>query len=214
MADLNAKDLKNLFNTWANVMGQNKDYLIELDSHVGDSDLGLTMSDGFKAASVSANEYEDSDLGKMCYQAGKAMSNAVPSTMGTLMASGLMAAGKELKGVDSLDAEGIYTFFKAYFDGVQNRGKAQIGEKTFLDGLAGAVESLKQDAEQGVSQKDAALHAADAAHQGFLNTKGMLAQHGRAGGRGEQSRELLDPGAAVADLLMKGYAEFVLSQSV
>ena len=39
MADLKAKDLKELFNTWANVMGQNKDYLIELDSHVGDSDL-------------------------------------------------------------------------------------------------------------------------------------------------------------------------------
>jgi len=37
----------------------------------------------------------------------------------------------------------------------------------------------------------------------------MIAQFGRAAGRGEQSRDLLDPGAAVADLLMKGYAEFM-----
>ena len=56
---------------------------------------------------------------------------------------------------------------------------------------------------------EAAKRAAEAAHRGFLSTKGMIAQFGRAAGRGEQSRDLLDPGAAVADLLMKGYAEFM-----
>ncbi|NMB94750.1 MAG: dihydroxyacetone kinase subunit L, partial [Flexilinea flocculi] len=143
------------------------------------------------------------------YNAGKAMSTAVPSTMGTLMASGLMAVGKTLKGCTDLDMDGIVSFFQAYFDGVQSRGKAQVGDKTFLDGLFGAVESLKTDAAANLPLKEAAEHASQAAHQGFLNTKGMLAQFGRAAGRGEQSRDLLDPGAAVADLLMKGFAIFI-----
>ncbi len=208
MANLNADDLRKLFAVWAAVMEENRAYLIDLDSKVGDSDLGLTMSDGFRTVSQTADEFDGADIGKMAYQAGKAMASAVPSTMGTLMASGLMAVGKELKGVETLDESGMHAFFKAFLDGVQSRGKAEVGEKTFLDGLAPAVNSLAKDAESGVSMKTAAQNAAEAAHQGFLNTKGMLAVHGRAGGRGEQSRDLLDPGAAVADLLMKGFAEF------
>ena len=117
------------------------------------------------------------------------MATAVPSTMGTLMASGLMNAGKVLKGQEEADdAE----FFQAYFDGVQSRGKAQIGEKTFLDGLAPAVQAMKE----GRTPSE----TADIAWKAFEDTKGMAI-------RGEESRELLDPGAAVAALLMKGYAE-------
>ena len=72
--------------------------LINLDSIVGDGDLGLTMSDGFVAAYKAVAESEETDAGRILYNAGKAMSTAVPSTMGTLMASGLMQAGKVLKG--------------------------------------------------------------------------------------------------------------------
>lgn len=210
---LQANDLKQLMQHWAEIMERNRDYLIKLDSAVGDSDLGLTMSDGFAAASKAIANQDETDIGKLAYNAGKAMSTAVPSTMGTLMASGLMAVGKALKGKTEMDDQTVAEFFQAYFDGVQSRGKAQVGEKTFLDGLYGAVESLKADVADGKLLSDAAPRAAVAAHAGFLATKGMLAQHGRAGGRGEQSRDLLDPGAAVADLLMQGFAEFVAEKT-
>ena len=78
-------------------MCENKDYLIELDSVVGDGDLGLTMSDGFLAAYNAVKDFEENDIGKLLYSSGKAMSTAVPSTMGTLMASGLTHAGNILK---------------------------------------------------------------------------------------------------------------------
>ena len=203
---MNAKDLRQLLRIWADIMAEHRTYLIDLDSVVGDGDLGLTMSDGFKAAADAAQASDELDLGKLAYLAGKAMSTAVPSTMGTLMASSLMNAGKTLKGMDTLDDSGIVTFFQAYWDGVQNRGKAALGEKTFLDGLAPAVESLQRDLAAGTDRHTAAQHAAEAAHAAFLNTRGMIAKHGRAATRGEASRDLLDPGAAVADLLMKGYA--------
>ena len=135
-------------------------------------------------------------------------SSAVPSTMGTLMASGLMNTGKVLKGTEQLTSAQEAQLFEAYLEGVKNRGKAEVGDKTFLDGLAPAVQALAQASQAGPIGAKEAQAAADAAWQAFENTRGMLAKHGRMAIRGEASRELLDPGAAVAALLMKGYAEF------
>ncbi len=200
-------ELKELLRVWAELMAANKQRLIDLDGAVGDSDLGLTMAGGFRAAYEAVKDNPETDVGKLAYQAGKAMGSAVPSTMGTLMASGLMNAGKELKGIES--KEGIFwlRFFQAYFDGVQSRGKAQLGEKTFLDGLYPAVKALENNADD---MTIAAQLAAKAANDAFLATKGMLAKHGRMAIRGEQSREYLDPGAAVAALLMEGFSQTMI----
>jgi dihydroxyacetone kinase-like protein len=209
---MKADGFKALLSCWADVMKENSKYLIELDSVVGDGDLGLTMSDGFLAASEAVKNSDEADIGKLAYMAGKAMSTAVPSTMGTLMASGFMSAGKALKGASELDLGGVAQFFKAYLEGVQNRGKAEIGDKTFLDGLYPAVKALTEGAEAGTDLSEAVQNAAQAAHEAFLSTKGMLAKHGRAAAYGEKSRQGLDPGAAVADLMMKGYADFVANR--
>lgn len=205
---MNAADFRALMERWAVVMADHRDWLIQLDSVVGDSDLGLTMSDGFRAAADAVNKAPAVNVGKTAYLAGKAMASAVPSTMGTLMASGLMNAGKTFKGVEQCNAKQEVGFFRAYFDGVKSRGKAELGDKTFLDGLYPAIEALDNAINSGIEEAEAACLAAQAAWTAFENTKGMLAKHGRMAIRGEQSRELLDPGAAVAALLMRGYADF------
>ena len=200
-------DLKELLKIWAEIMAANKQRLIELDGMVGDSDLGLTMADGFRAAYDAVKDSDERDIGKLSYLAGKAMGSSVPSTMGTLMASGLMYAGKELRGVETMEGFMWPKFFRSYFDGVRNRGKAELGDKTFLDGLYPAVEVLEAHADD---MKTAAPLAAAAADKAFLATRGMLAKHGRMAIRGEQSREYLDPGAAVAALLMEGFAQTMM----
>ena len=187
------------------IMCENRDYLIQLDSVVGDGDLGLTMSDGFKAAYEKIVNEDERDIGKVIYTAGKAMSVAVPSTMGTLMASGLMEAGKKLKGKEELTDQDVVLLFKGYLEGVANRGKAKVGEKTFLDGFNPAVEALEQAIIAGETLQIAAKKAYEAATKGFENTTTMIAVHGRAATRGEASRTLQDPGAAVAMLIMRGF---------
>ena len=107
-------ELKKYLRCTADVMMENRDHLIQLDSVVGDGDLGLTMSDGFKAAADCAEASDETDAGKLLYMAGKAMSTAVPSTMGTLMASGLMQAGKALKGKCELTFGDQITLYAAY----------------------------------------------------------------------------------------------------
>lgn len=199
--------IKKLLNLISNIMSENKEKLIEMDSIVGDGDLGLTMSDGFKAAYEAIKDLNETDIGRMLYFAGKAMSTAVPSTMGTLMASGLMNAGKELRGKTELDNEGLYQLFKAYEDGVANRGKAKIGEKTFLDGLHPAVEVLSNNDKP---LYELAKDAYNASKEGYENTSTMLAVHGRAATRGEASRTLKDPGAYVATLIMEAFLKSVV----
>lgn len=197
--------LKKLLRCTADIMMENKENLIQLDSVVGDGDLGLTMSDGFKAAADNAKASTESDAGKLIYMAGKAMSTAVPSTMGTLMASGLMQAGKVLKGKTDIEFSDIVDLYAAYEKGVMNRGKAKVNEKTFLDGIDPAVISLKESLANNLNIKEAADKAYQAAQEGYENTATMLAVHGRAATRGEASRTLKDPGACVAVLMMKAF---------
>lgn len=204
---MNNKFLVKLLKSIADIMVENRDYLIDLDSIVGDGDLGLTMSDGFTAAYKTAADSNEEDAGKLMYNSGKAMSVAVPSTMGTLMASGLMNAGKVLKGKTELTNDDIAALFESFMEGVANRGKAKIGEKTFLDGMNPAVEALKASVAQGDTLITAAQKAEKAADEGFNFTTTMIAVHGRAATRGEASRTLLDPGAAVAMLMMRAFAK-------
>ncbi len=208
-SQMDSQFILNMLHSIKDIMLENKDYLIELDSVIGDGDLGLTMSDGFKAAAEAASAAGGEDIGKLLYTGGKAMASAVPSTMGTLMASGLMNAGKALKSETVLDLSKLALLFQAYADGVAARGKAQVGDKTFLDGIVPAVNALSRAAKKEESLSETAKSAADAAQIGYDNTLGMLARHGRAAARDEASRELKDPGAMVAVLLMKGLLKAV-----
>lgn len=185
----------------SDIMAENKDKLIEMDGIVGDGDLGLTMSDGFKAAYDAVSDGAIADAGKLLFAAGKAMANKVPSTMGSLMATGLKQAGKDLKGKETLEDADVVQIFASYEAGVAKLGEAKVGDKTFLDGLHPAVESLQ------ASLADMAGKAADAAEEGFKATTTMLAVHGRAATRGEASRSLEDPGAKVASLIMQAFAK-------
>lgn len=202
---MNTEFLISLLKEYKMVMVENRDYLINLDSVCGDGDLGLTMSDGFAAAYDAVSAGTEADAGKILYTAGKAMSTAVPSTMGTLMASGLIQAGKVLKGKSELAPSDVVDLFQAYQEGVQTRGKAQIGDKTFLDGWAPAVDAVREAVATNKDMKTVSEKAHKAAAAGFKNTTDMVAKHGRAATRGEASKALEDPGAAVAMLLMEAF---------
>lgn len=184
------------------VMIEHCDELIDMDSVVGDGDLGLTMSDGFKAGYKAVENNQEIDIGKLLYTAGKTMASAVPSTMGTLMASGFMNAGKIMRGRLKGNTKDLSDLFEAFYDGVAARGKAKVGDKTFLDGMYPAVQLLKSFADGDVPFEEIASSVCVAAKEGYLGTVGMISVHGRAAARGEASRQLVDPGAAVAWLMM------------
>ena len=107
--------------------------LTELDQAVGDGDLGVTAIKLAEALETAAHR-GGADLGKFLAQTGMALNRAAPSTMGTLMATALMQAGKRaLEQRMPLPAADLPQFLSAATEGVRTRGKANLGDKTLLD---------------------------------------------------------------------------------
>jgi dihydroxyacetone kinase-like protein len=206
---LHAPDFVALLLRLKALMEEQKEFLIALDGQVGDSDLGLTMSKGFAAASDAVAGSADPS-GKLLMRAGMAMAKAAPSTMGTLVATGLMRGGKALEGVEAAGTPELRRFWDAFLKGILERGKAQPGEKTVVDALVPVVAALERAEAEGTPLPAALQAAAAAAGAGVEGTKAMVAQRGKAAAFQEKTRGLPDAGATVGALMVGAFRDFVV----
>lgn len=190
------------------IMDENKAYLIELDAASGDGDLGLTMSKGFAAGKDAALASTEQDMGKFLFVIGSAMAKAAPSTMGTLMASGFIKAAKSFKGKTELDAADFALFCDQYYTGIQERGKANPGERTLLDSLKPAADAVAELTGKGETDLHVLAEAAyKAALEGVEATKEMVAMHGKTVVHRAKLHGVPDQGAIVGSLFYKAWAE-------
>lgn len=201
------EDLRTQFKVISAHINANKDLLIELDSALGDGDLGLTMSTGFEAAVEALEADAGEDLGKTLMQVGMAVNNKAPSTMGTLISSAILRAARVVKGKAEFDDQDCVEMAKAAVQGIKDRGKAERGDKTILDSLIPAVEALEARLQEGASIKEALEDAAQAVKEGFEATAEMVSQKGRGHYYGEKSRGHKDPGAAVGMLIFEALSQ-------
>jgi dihydroxyacetone kinase-like protein len=191
------------------VLAENKDYLTQLDSAIGDADHGINMDRGFAAVEKKLPTVEDKDIGTILKTTGMALVGTVGGAGGPLYGTFFMRAGMALNGKDELSAEDMVKAFEAAIEGVKMRGKATTGEKTMLDALVPALEAMKAVVDQGGSIHDALVAAAQAAEEGMKATIPMLATKGRASYLGERSIGHQDPGATSSYLMMKCAAETI-----
>ena len=201
---------RGLFAKFSDTMSSEREELIAMDSVVGDGDLGITMDKAFAAAAAEVEAMcaaGENDLSKIIMKAGMKMASAAPSTMGTLMGSGFMSGGKALKGSMSLGTEELARFFTEFFNIVQQRGKAQPGEKTVLDVLKPVADRLNVlgDMELSEAMSEVRVTSRDALER----TGQMVAQHGKAATFSDKSKGLIDQGAYVIDLLINCFWEEV-----
>ena len=209
MNTLNATDIKAIFKKFDEIMAAQKDYLIELDATVGDGDLGITMTKGFRAAAKTISALDESDAGQLMAKAGMAIAQAAPSTMGTLVGSGFMKAGKAVNGNSEVGLGDLAEAMTQFVEGIMARGKAKPGEKTLIDSMDPAAQALRQAVAENLSLKEGVNSAYEAAKQGLEATKDMVPQHGKQVPHREKSKGLHDPGATVGMLIMRGFAEYV-----
>ncbi len=211
MEKLTFKDIQTLITQIKDMTDQKKEYLIELDSVMGDGDLGLTMAKAFAAASEYATNSTDSDIGTLLMKSGMAMAKAAPSTMGTLIGTGFMRGGKALKGIQEIDLPTYTTFWKHFVEGIMERGKSKVGEKTIVDSLYPSYEALQKATDANLPLVDGAKASSIAAKEGMELTKTMVAQHGRAAYYQEKSRTAQDAGATFASLLIDEFTSYITS---
>jgi dihydroxyacetone kinase-like protein len=185
-----------------------RDELCALDASAGDGDLGATLDAGFAEVGLWLESSEESDdIGAMLHEVGMQLARKAPSTIGALLGSAFMRAGKELAGRPELRAEDAVTLLEAAASGVADRGRAVVGQRTILDAMTAAAAGAALAANQGLDTAGVLRSAAVGAKNGADETATMEPVHGRAGWIAERARGTRDAGAAAWAVYVDGLAE-------
>ena len=200
-------DVINWLNECGRVIAENKDYLTQLDSAIGDADHGANMDRGFKAALAKLPAVADKDIGTLLKSVGMTLVQTVGGAGGPLYGTFFMQAGTTTANKMELTVADWAASLEAALNGVIARGKAQPGDKTMVDALTPAVNALKQAVTDGTDQNEALRRSASAAEQGMKDTIPLVARKGRASYLGERSAGHQDPGATSSYLLLKTAAD-------
>lgn len=208
---VDAADARRVVETYAQVVAENRDYLIDLDSAIGDADHGENMYRGMKAAveRLTGDEQTPSDVLK---SVATALISKVGGAAGPLYGTAFLRASGVVAGKAELDAGDVVALLAAARDGIVARGKAELRDKTMVDAWTPAVAAAATAAEAEGTVADVFAAAADAAEQGARDTIPLVARKGRASYLGERSAGHQDPGATSTALLLRTFAT-TLAQS-
>lgn len=180
------------------------EHLTDLDQAMGDGDLGITTSKaGVALKAYASDALSGEDLGKYITVAGMKINNAAPSTMGTLLATALMRAGKEVKGHSELDGPALAAMLHAAYQGMMERGKAKLGDKTILDALGPAAVAFNNALDAGDDLPTAGDKMVSAAEEGLAAVTPLRSKIGRASWVGERTEGLVDPGCAALVIILQ-----------
>ena len=173
------------------LVAKNEDELRDLDSAIGDGDLGITVSRGAEAARKAIAALPPAATPSEIIRAfATTIASANPSSFSALVATGLLAASRSVAGTESLTLADAVTMAQQAVPAIAKRGKAEVGDKTMLDAIVPSVAALE------ANPSDRALDAMiAAARKGIDDTAQGVSRKGRAAWLGERTIGHPDPGA-------------------
>ena len=193
----------------AEVMQENKQYLTDLDSAIGDADHGINMARGFKKVLERLPAIEDKDIGNILKAIGMSLISSVGGASGPLYGTFFMRAAVPVMAKEELSNEDMYNMLAAGLEGIISRGRAALDDKTMVDAWTPAIAALKSANEDGKDIVAAMTVCVAACEQGVQDTIPMLAKKGRASYLGERSIGHQDPGATSTYLLLNALLEAI-----
>lgn len=185
------------------IMKENKEYLSDLDSPIGDADHGINMDRGFTKVLTKLDEFEKLDIGSILKNTGMTLISSVGGAAGPLYGTFYLKAGMALSGKMEITLDELSIALEKGLEGIKARGRAMVGEKTIIDSLEPAIKSLKAATTKNKSIEEALNNSLDAAEKGMNSTIDLIAKKGRASYLGERSLGHQDPGATSAFFIMK-----------
>ncbi len=187
--------------TGADAFDAHQDELTRLDAAIGDADHGANMARGFTAVKGKLADLQGKDMGTIFKTVAMTLISTVGGASGPLYGTFFLQAAPAAAGKTELSLPELHSVFAAGLQGLMNRGKAAVGEKTMVDALVPAIDALKPT--ENDSLADALDRAVAAAKKGADSTVPLVAKKGRASYLGERSAGHLDPGAASSVLLLE-----------
>ena len=193
----------------AEVLHQNKEYLTDLDSAIGDADHGINMDRGFQSVLQKLPEWEAADIGGIMKSVGMTLMSSVGGASGPLYGTFFMRGGMAVTSRQELAGDELLKMLRAGVEGVLQRGRPVLGDKTMYDALLPALEALGSSVGNGDEVVLALGEAVRAAEAGMQATIPMQARKGRASYLGERSIGHQDPGATTSYLILKALLDAV-----
>lgn len=205
MSEITPAALVAMFTEIARAMAAEKEHLCELDGVIGDADHGIAMDLGFSsvATALAGIDMDASDPTAVFNTAAKSFLNAIGASSGPLYATAFMRAGTSVKGKSVLNNGDFAGALIAMAKGIQDRGKAEPGEKTMVDAWAPAAAAVEEALGRNAARADYLAAALKAAEKGAEATKDMVASKGRSARLGERALGHMDPGAASAVVMIR-----------
>ncbi|MFT4225658.1 dihydroxyacetone kinase subunit DhaL [Micropruina sp.] len=185
----------------------NESYFGELDAVVGDGDFGYSLARGFEVVAENWDDYDRTDAGVFLTKIAMAISGRMGGTSGPIWGTAMLRMGSSLKGKEEFTATDVVAGLRAAVAGIQARGKAELGDKTLLDALVPAIDTLEQQIAAGVSSAEAVAMMAAAARKAADDTAQLQARRGRASYTGERSIGSVDAGAMAVAVILERLAE-------
>jgi dihydroxyacetone kinase-like protein len=203
---MNLAQLTAWIREYARVIGENAQFLTDLDAAIGDADHGINMERGMTAVIASLDETSPTDMSALCKQVGMTLVKSVGGASGPLYGTFFLRMAGALGADDTVDPADFAKALRAGVEGVVQRGRAEAGDKTMFDALAPALDALDSALASGSGLAAGLADATIAAEKGRDATESMVARKGRASYLGQRSVGHIDPGATSAAMLIAAAA--------
>lgn len=191
------------------VFAEQRNFLTQLDTDIGDGDHGLNMNRGFNKVVEKLPAIADKDIGFILKNTGMTLLSSVGGASGPLFGTFFIRAAQSTDAKQSLDLAELCQMLKDGTEGIVMRGKAEPGDKTLCDVWRPVIQALEQAQQQGATTVVALQCAVDQAQSAVEGTILMQARKGRASYLGERSIGHQDPGATSAALMVAALLQAV-----
>jgi dihydroxyacetone kinase-like protein len=200
--------LRRFVELFADRIHDRRDELTQLDSAIGDADHGINMDRGFTAARAKVADLDaDADLGTVAKAVGMTLISTVGGASGPLYGTFFLRLATTFGDRAEVAPADLGAALRAGLEGLIQRGKAELDDKTMVDAISPAVDAFDAAADGGIFQALSA--AADAAAAGRDRVTPLVARKGRASYLGERSANHQDPGATSSTMLLEALRDAV-----
>jgi dihydroxyacetone kinase phosphoprotein-dependent L subunit len=200
-------DVEAVVRTIATVAVDNEKYFGDLDAVVGDGDFGYSMARGFELVLQGWNDFDRTDIGTFLKKVAVVITSRIGGTSGPIWGTAFLRAGVTAGSADRLEPAQVIAILRASIEGIKARGKSDVGDKTLLDALVPAVDTIEERLSAGHDTAATLRAAAATAREHAEATRSMQAMRGRASYTGERSIGTLDAGAIAVALMFEVLAE-------
>ena len=202
---LDAQMLRRCFEAASAAIVEAEPRLNALDSAIGDGDHGITMRLGFEAVRQNlAALKESAAIDEVLKECGSAFMGATGGAIGPLLGGMFIAAGHALAGKAEVGSVEFSLMLQAMEASVARMGKAKPGDKTILDAVHAAGQSVSDHEAQEI--RETCAKAARAASEAAQGTARMISAKGRSSKLGERALGHPDPGAVSFSIILQAFA--------